>query len=80
MRQQTHDFGLEPVRILILINHDVAIGMGETFGDLRVGAQQFAQMGQQIVVVEQAAFAFILPVIFLNLAEGVEFGKQMGKL
>ena len=38
MRQQTHDFGLEPVRILILIDHDVAIGMGEAFGDLRVGA------------------------------------------
>ena len=66
MRQQTHDFGLEPIRILILIDHDVTIGMRQAPGDLRVGAQQFAQIRKQIVVVEQAAFAFILLVIFLR--------------
>ena len=37
-------------------------------------------MGQQVVIVEQATFAFIVPVIFFNLTEVVEFGKQIRKL
>ncbi len=58
-RQQAHDLGLHRVGVLVFVDHDVAIGLGQTAAHLVVLRQQLDQTVEQVVVVEQPARALV---------------------
>ena len=52
-REARDDLGLQAVRVLVLVDHDVAVGARQLLGDRSAVAEQVAQQDQQVVVVEQ---------------------------
>ena len=69
--KQCDDVGLEGVRVLILVHHDVAIGVVQFIAYARVVTQEFVQIDKKIVVVEKTVFFFALPVYFPYLVDGI---------
>ena len=78
--EQPHDVGLEPVGVLVFVHHDVAEGARQALGHVGVRVQQAAQVDQQVVVVEQAAFELVVAVVLVDAVELVQFGEQVRKL
>ena len=79
-RQQPDDLGLQAVGVLILVHHDVTKCVREPFGHLGMRLQQLAQLGQQVIVVQQAALVLVVAVVLFDPREFVQLGEQMRKL
>ena len=54
-----HDLGLQEVCVLVLVHHDVAVGVRDAPPDALVRLQELAKAHQQIVVVHQQAFSLV---------------------
>ena len=68
-RQQTDDLRLQVIGVLVLVDHDEAIDVGQALAHLGVIGQKIAQLGQEIVVVEQRFGSACSPLAALD------FGK-----
>jgi hypothetical protein len=60
--QQTHQFGLKVVGILIFVHHDVAVAGGQALADVFVFGEQAAAFQEQVVVIHEAEAALFLVV------------------
>src|SRR3989442_1137592 len=53
------ELGLQAIRVLVLVHHDVAVGVRDAPPDAFVRLQELAEAHQQIVVVHQQAFPLV---------------------
>ena len=57
--EQPHQLGLDQVGVLVLVDHDVAVGVAEAPAHVVVLLEQLGQPVEQVVVVEQSALALV---------------------
>ena len=62
--EQTHQFGLEVVGVLVLVHHDVAVAGGEARAHVLMVGQEAAAFQEEVVVVHEAVLALFLVVGF----------------
>jgi hypothetical protein len=60
--EQPHDVGLEAIGVLVFVDHDEAVGLGQPLSRRLVSFEQLLKLNEQIVVVEQPARFLILEV------------------
>ena len=67
--EQPDDFRLQVIGVLIFVDHDEAVSVGEPLAHFGVIGQQVAQPGQEIVIIDQRLGAFIIDVAAEKLGE-----------
>ena len=67
--EAAHDLGLQPVRVLVLVDHDVAVRPRELRGDVGVVADEIAEEHEEVVVVDEVAITLVTPVPLLEAYE-----------
>ncbi len=74
--EATHDVGLQDVRVLVLVDHDVAVLVTEALGELDVG-ERVAQLHEEIVVVDELAARLELDVAPMQRDDRIELLVEM---
>jgi len=76
-REQPHEVSLNQVGVLVLVDQDVAVGVGEAAAHVGVLFEQLGEAIQQVVVVEQRALALVGLVL---LREFEQLGLMLGEM
>ena len=75
--QMVEDVGLDPVGVLVFIDHDVAVGSRDAAADLRCVLQQTLEPDEQVVVIHEMVFAFASGVPLEDVGDGIRLIGQV---
>ena len=73
-RQETHQFVLRTVRVLIFVNHDVLVAPVVVVANLWHGFQKAYGLKQKIVEIESVGLAQLLAIFLVNVSHTLRLG------
>jgi hypothetical protein len=76
-RQAADDLRLQRVRVLVLVDHHVAVGARELLRDVGMVAQEVAEEHEEIVVIDEVLLALVAGVLLADPDEVVEVVVQL---